>query len=34
MSEKFRCDACNVEFDSREEFEKHLREHHMHKHHH
>ncbi len=28
MEEKFRCNACGVEFESKEDFEKHLKEHH------
>ena len=34
MDEKFRCDACDIEFESRDEFEMHLREHHGHGHEH
>ena len=31
--EKFRCEHCNVEFESKEEFENHMKEHHGHHHH-
>ncbi len=34
MAEKYKCEPCGLEFETKEEFEKHLREHHGHEHHH
>ncbi|WP_198407777.1 C2H2-type zinc finger protein [Aeropyrum camini] len=32
--EEYECKECGIKFSSKEEFEKHMKEHHSHEHHH
>ncbi|MCE4613667.1 MAG: hypothetical protein F7C07_07560 [Desulfurococcales archaeon] len=34
MGEKFRCEECGIDFETKEELERHMKEHHSHEHRH